>query len=262
MPSIKLATWNVNSLRVRLPHVMGWLASNPVDVLAIQETKIVDEKFPVAELREIGYGAAFSGQPTYNGVALLSRLDTVGEASDVRIGNPLFPDEQKRLIAARYADLDVYCLYFPNGQAPDSPKYTYKLEWIDALRQWLDATRDGAPRVLLGDFNIAPEDRDVHDPAAWEGKIHCTEPERERFRSLIDAGFVDAFREFDQPERLYSWWDYRMLAFRRNAGLRIDFALVDERIADRLRGCTIDREPRKLEKPSDHAPVIVELAAA
>src|SRR5690606_7716306 len=162
VPSIKLATWNVNSLRVRLPHVMGWLASNPVDVLAIQETKIVDEKFPVAELREIGYGAAFSGQPTYNGVALLSRLDTVGEASDVRIGNPLFPDEQKRLIAARYADLDVYCLYFPNGQAPDSPKYTYKLEWIDALRQWLDATRDGAPRVLLGDFNIAPEDRDVH----------------------------------------------------------------------------------------------------
>jgi exodeoxyribonuclease-3 len=259
---MNIATWNINSLRVRLPHVLEWLEREPVDVLALQETKVPDDKFPVDALREVGYGAVFHGQPTYNGVALLGRLDTVGEASDVRFGNPLLADDQMRLITARFADLDVHCAYFPNGQEVGSPKFAYKLGWIDALHAWLERNRSGVPRVLVGDFNIAPDDRDVHDPAAWAGKIHCSEPERERFRALVAAGFIDAFRCFDQPERAFSWWDYRMLAFRRNAGLRIDIALVDERIAGRIRGCRIDREPRKREKPSDHAPVVLELAPA
>ena len=258
---MKIATWNVNSLRVRLGHVLDWLASSETDILALQETKLVDDKFPADALAEVGYEAVFAGQPTYNGVAILARRASVGSPANVVRGNPLFPDEQQRLISAEVGGLRIVCAYFPNGQAVGSDKYQYKLAWIDALESWLAQRDTGTgPTVLLGDFNIAPEDRDVHDPAAWQGAVLCSEPERERFRALIGRGFVDAFRLFEQPERSFSWWDYRQLAFRRNAGLRIDHVLVDAALAGRGVSCTIDRAPRKLEQPSDHAPVIVEIS--
>lgn len=260
---MQIATWNVNSLKVRLPQVLDWLRANPVDVLCLQETKLVDPKFPVTELAEAGYESVFSGQPTYNGVAILSRRETVGAATQVVMGNPLFPDEQRRLISAELAGLRIVCAYFPNGQAVGSDKYAYKLRWIDALIEWLSsqtgAASPRAPLLLLGDFNIAPEARDVHDPLAWEGQVLCSDPERERFRQLVDLGFVDAFRLFDQPERAFSWWDYRQLGFRRNAGLRIDHILVERPIASRVSVCRIDREPRKLQQPSDHAPVVADI---
>jgi exodeoxyribonuclease-3 len=259
--AMQIATWNVNSLRVRLPHVIDWLRANPVDILCLQETKLRDEHFPHAALAALGYESAFAGQPTYNGVAILARRDTVGVPSSVSVGNPLFPDEQKRLISADLAGLRVVNAYFPNGQAVGTDKYAYKLRWIDALVDWL-ATPATPPVVLLGDFNIAPEDRDVHDPNAWEGQVLCSAPERERFANLIALGFVDAFRLFEQPPKAYSWWDYRQLAFRRNAGLRIDHILVSPALAPSVRGCRIDREPRKREQPSDHAPVIAELTLA
>ena len=264
---MQIATWNVNSLKVRLPQVLNWLQANPVDVLALQETKLIDEKFPLAALEEAGYAAAFSGQPTYNGVAILTRRETVGSPEAVVTGNPIFPDEQKRLISASIAGLRVVCAYFPNGQAVDSDKYAYKLRWIDALIEWLAPQFSVAAHnpaaagfVLLGDFNIAPADEDVHDPAAWAGQVLCSEAERERFRALIAAGLVDSFRCFEQPPRIFSWWDYRQLGFRRNAGLRIDHILVDTKTAAGLSSCRVDREPRKLEQPSDHAPVVVDLA--
>lgn len=265
---MKFATWNVNSLKVRLPQVLDWLGRQPIDVLALQETKLVDEKFPVQAIQEAGYHAVFAGQPTYNGVALLSRADTVGPAHSVVIGNPLFPDEQQRLISAEIGGVRWVCAYFPNGQSVDSDKYQYKLRWIDALIDWLKPSeraasdggdQDGIPTVLLGDFNIAPESIDVHDPAAWAGQVLCSDPERARFKTLIELGFRDAYRLFDQPPRTFSWWDYRQLGFRRNAGLRIDHILVEERMAPRVRACSIDREPRKLAQPSDHAPVWAEI---
>ena len=265
---MKLATWNVNSLKVRLPQVLNWLAANPIDVLCLQETKLVDARFPAAELSAAGYESVFSGQPTYNGVAILCRRDTVGEPTDVLIGNPVFADEQKRLISATVGGIRVVCAYFPNGQAVGSDKYDYKLRWIDALIEWLGpqiaaAAQPGNPSnrfALLGDFNIAPTAEDVHDPVAWEGQVLCSAPERERFQRLVASGLVDSFRQFTQRERSFSWWDYRQLGFRRNAGLRIDHILVDTATAARLTACHIDREPRKLEQPSDHAPVIAELA--
>lgn len=259
---MKIATWNVNSLRVRLDHVLDFLAANEIDALALQETKLTDDKFPAAALGEAGYDAVFAGQPTYNGVAILSRRASVGAPTAVMRGNPLHKDPQQRLISAEVGGLRLVCAYFPNGQEVGSDKYEYKLAWIDALRAWLaqpPAPEAAAATVLLGDFNIAPEDRDVHDPDAWRGAILCSEPERERFRALLADGRVDAFRLFEQPERSFSWWDYRQLGFRRNAGLRIDHVLVDASLASRVRACAIDRAPRKLEKPSDHAPVIVEI---
>jgi len=256
---MQLATWNVNSLKVRLPQVVDWLRENPVDVLCLQETKLRDEQFPHAGLAELGYESAFAGQPTYNGVAILARRDTVGVPASVVVGNPLFPDEQKRLISADLGGLRVVCAYFPNGQAVGSDKYAYKLRWIDALADWL-AQPSALPVVLLGDFNIAPEDRDVHDPKAWEGQVLCSAPERERFAKLVALGFVDAFRLFEQPPKTYSWWDYRQLAFRRNAGLRIDHILVPKPLAGSVRECRIDRAPRKREQPSDHAPVVADIA--
>ncbi|HLS57691.1 MAG TPA: exodeoxyribonuclease III [Zeimonas sp.] len=256
---MQLATWNVNSLKIRLPHVVDWLRENPVDVLCLQETKLRDEQFPHAELAELGYESAFAGQPTYNGVAILARRDTAGVPASVVVGNPLFPDEQKRLISAELGGLRVVCAYFPNGQAVGSDKYAYKLRWIDALADWL-ARPSALPVVLLGDFNIAPEDRDVHDPKAWEGQVLCSAPERERFAKLVALGFVDAFRLFEQPPKTYSWWDYRQLAFRRNAGLRIDHILVPKPLAGSVRECRIDRAPRKREQPSDHAPVVADIA--
>jgi exodeoxyribonuclease-3 len=258
---LKVTTWNVNSLKVRLPQVLAWLQSNPVEVLCLQETKLVDEKFPVDALAAAGYRAVFSGQPTYNGVALLWRADTGWEPADVQVGNPHFPDEQKRLIAATFAGLRVISAYVPNGQAVGTDKYAYKLRWLDALATWLGETLVASPRLVVGgDYNIAPDDRDVHDPQAWAGQVLCSEPERERFRRLIDLGLADAFRMFEQPAKTFSWWDYRQLGFPRTKGLRIDHLLVSGAVAPSVRACAIDRAPRKLEQPSDHAPVTVELA--
>jgi exodeoxyribonuclease-3 len=253
---MKLATWNVNSLKVRLPQVLDWLAAQQPDVLCLQETKLEDKAFPRQEIEQAGYRSLFCGQKTYNGVALLSRAPAMLTAAAI----PGFEDEQKRVIAAEVDGMRVVCAYFPNGQALDSDKYAYKLRWIEALTAWLGAELAAQPRLaLLGDFNIAPEDRDVHDPKAWEGQVLCSEPERDAFRRLVGLGLADAFRRFEQPEKSFTWWDYRMLGFRRNAGLRIDHILLSAPLAEACAGCRIDREPRKLERPSDHAPVICEL---
>lgn len=257
---MKLATWNVNSLNVRLPRVIDWLAANPVDVLCLQETKLRDEKFPRAELEAIGYQSSHAGQPTYNGVAILARQDSVGRPASVVVGNPLFPDPQQRLLSAELGGLRVICAYFPNGQSIDSDKYDYKLRWIDALIEWL-AQPSPLPTVLLGDFNIAPDDRDVYDPPAWAGQVLCSPRERERFARLLALGFADAFRLFEQPSGIYSWWDYRQLAFPRNAGLRIDHILVADALSAHVKACEIDRNARKGARPSDHAPVIAHLDA-
>ncbi len=253
---MKLATWNVNSLKVRLPQVLDWLAANPVDVLCLQETKQQDADFPKEELQSAGYHSVYSGQKTYNGVAILSRET----ALDVQMGIPGFDDEQKRVIAATFDGIRVVDVYIPNGQSVDSDKYRYKLDWLNALRGWLEQELQRFPRlVLLGDYNIAPEDRDVHDPAAWAGNVLVSEREREAFRALQALGLTDSFRLFEQPEKSFSWWDYRMMAYRRNMGLRIDHILISEPLVVQCKGCIIDKTPRKLERPSDHTPVIVEL---
>lgn len=256
---MKIATWNVNSLKVRLPHVLDWLAGVQPDALCLQETKTEDGGFPFAALEAAGYRALHNGQKTYNGVAILAR----GEPADVVRDLPGFADPQKRIIAATVGGVRLVCAYMPNGQAVGSDKYAYKLQWLAALADWLRAELERYPHLaLLGDFNIAPDDRDVHDPAAWQGQILCSEPERAAFRKLLDLGFVDAFRRFEQPEKSFSWWDYRMMAFRRNQGLRIDHILLSPALAARCRACTIDKAPRKLERPSDHAPVVADLADA
>ncbi len=260
---MKLATWNVNSLKVRLPHVLDWLAANPVDVLCLQETKQQDSDFPQAELQAAGYHSVFSGQKTYNGVAILSRES----ASDVQFGIPDHADEQKRVIAATFTSgsiasdrIRVVCVYVPNGQSVDSDKYHYKLKWLVALHDWLKEELTRYPKlVLLGDYNIAPEDRDVHDPIAWQGNVLVSEPERQQFKNLAQLGLRDSFRLFEQAEKSYSWWDYRMMAFRRNHGLRIDHILISEPLVAQCKSCVIDKAPRKLERPSDHTPVVVEL---
>ena len=255
---MKLATWNVNSLTVRLPQVLAWLAAQSPDVLCLQETKMVDAKFPQAEVSAAGYRAEFFGQKTYNGVALLTR----DEAGDVVRNIPQFPDDSARLISGTVQGVRVIGAYFPNGQAPDSDKFTYKMRWLQALHDWLKLERLRYPRlVLMGDFNIAPEDRDVFDPAAWAGQIHCTPQEREHFAQLVALGMHDAFRLFDQAPKSWTWWDYRNLAFRKNQGLRIDHILVSEALKGDVASCAIDKLPRKNERPSDHAPVWVELKA-
>ena len=254
--TMKIATWNVNSLKVRLPHVLDWLASEQPDVLCLQETKMEDAAFPYAEISAAGYHAVHHGQKTYNGVAILSRQ--VPEA--VTTGIPGYADAQARLIAATIGGCRIVCAYIPNGQAVGSEKYAYKLSWLSALQDWLAEELLAQPRLaLLGDYNIAPEDRDVHDPAAWQGQILCSEAERAAFFSLTALGLRDAFRLFEQPEKLFSWWDYRMLGFRRNQGLRIDHILLSEPLAKHCVACRIDKAPRKLEQPSDHAPVLAEL---
>jgi exodeoxyribonuclease-3 len=255
---MKIATWNVNSLKIRLPHVSAWLEANAVDVLCLQETKLTDENFPIEPLRAIGYEAVFEGQKTYNGVAILTRRDHA--VSDVVHGIPGFADEQKRVISATVAGLRIVCAYFPNGQSVTSDKYLYKLAWLKALTAWLGYEMTVHPSLaLLGDYNIAPEDRDVHDPALWAGQVLCSDAEREAFAAIVGLGLRDTFRMFEQPEKQYSWWDYRMLGFRRNAGLRIDHILVSPALAARVTGCVIDRAERKREQPSDHAPVITSL---
>jgi exodeoxyribonuclease-3 len=256
-PLVKIATWNVNSLKVRLPHVLDWLAAVQPDALCLQETKTEDKGFPFAELEAAGYRALHNGQKTYNGVAILAREEAIDVARDI----PGFDDPQKRILAATVNGVRLVCAYMPNGSEVGSEKYAYKLKWLAALTDWLRDELARHPRLaLLGDFNIAPEDRDVHDPEAWAGKILCSEPERAAFRAFLDLGLADAFRRFGQPEKSYSWWDYRMMAFRRNIGLRIDHILLSPELADRCQACGIDKAPRKLERPSDHAPVIAEIA--
>ncbi len=254
---MKLATWNVNSLAVRLPQVLAWLAANPVDALVLQETKLVDEKFPRDEIQAAGYHVHWHGQRTYNGVALLSRAP----AEDIVRNIPGLDDPQARVIAGTVAGVRVVGAYFPNGQEPGSVKFAYKMSWLDALREWLAAELAAHPKlVLMGDFNIAPEDRDVFDPELLRGTIHCTDEERAHFRALLGLGLHDAFRLFEQAPRLWSWWDYRSLAFRRNQGLRIDHILVSDALRATVGACTIDKLPRKNERPSDHAPVVVQIA--
>jgi exodeoxyribonuclease-3 len=248
----------VNSLKVRLPHLLDWLARAKPDVACLQETKTEDANFPRAELRAAGYQTVYCGQKAYNGVAILARA----EPSDVQHGIPDFPDDPKRVIAATVGDLRIVCLYAPNGQAPGSDKYEYKLRWYDALTGWLSKELERHPRLaVLGDLNVAPEDRDVHDPKRWAGQIHVSEPERAALRRVIEeVGLADAFRLFPQPAGEFSWWDYRLAAFQRNWGLRIDHVLVSQELARRCRACFIDKSPRRLERPSDHAPVVAELA--
>ena len=254
---MKLASWNVNSLKIRLPQLLEWLGSRQPDVVCLQETKLEDQNFPRLEIEAAGYGVAFSGQKTYNGVALLSRHGL----SDIVYGNPRFPDEQKRLIAATVGTTRVICAYMPNGQAVGSDKYDYKLNWLQALTDWLQDEKAAHPDLILaGDFNIAPEDRDVYDPVAWAGQILCSEAERAAFQRLLSLGLKDSFRLFEQPEKTYSWWDYRMLGFQKNSGLRIDHILLSARLAERCVAAGVDREIRKNERPSDHAPVTAELA--
>jgi exodeoxyribonuclease III len=254
---VKVATWNVNSLRVRLPHLVDWLGAHAPDVMCLQETKCDDTAFPVDELRAAGYSSAHHGQRAYNGVAILTR----GEGAVVCRGIPDFPDEQSRVIAMDVGGVRVASVYVPNGQSVGSDKYAYKLRWFEALAAWLERQLASHPRIaVLGDFNVAPEDRDVHDPAAWAGQVLASEPERAALARILGLGFVDSFRLFEQPERSFTWWDYRMNAFRRKMGLRIDHALLSPELARACRACAIDTAPRSLERPSDHAPVVCELA--
>ncbi len=252
---MKVATWNVNSLRVRLPHVLTWLQQHGPDLLCLQETKIVDAEFPAEEFGKLGYQAVYSGQKTYNGIATLSRLP----AQDIQIDMPGVEDPQRRLLAATYGDIRVVNIYVPNGATVGSDKYLYKLTWLKRLVGYLQAQLNAYSKlVVVGDFNIAPEDRDVHDPAAWLGSVLVSEEERCAFRELLTLGLVDVFRNFPQEEQCFSWWDYRAAAFRRNRGLRIDHILCSPGLVKACTTCYIDKEPRRLERPADHTPVIAE----
>ena len=254
---MKFATWNVNSLAVRLPQLLDWLAANPdVDAIVLQETKLTDDKFPTMEIGAAGYQVQWFGQKTYNGVALISKVPAQNIVKNI-VG---YADEQARVIAGTVGDVRVIGAYFPNGQALDSDKFVYKMAWLDGLRAWLANEMQAHEKlVLMGDFNIAPEDRDVYDPAAFVGQTHTSPQERAHFQALIDMGLTDAYRMFEQAPKSYSWWDYRMLGFQKNKGLRIDHILVSAALKSNVRACTIDRQMRKLPKPSDHAPVIVTL---
>jgi len=252
----KIATWNVNSIKVRLGHVLDWLATERPDVLALQETKTVDEDFPVGPIEAAGYRVAFAGEKTYNGVATLS----LAPGEEISTELPGLQDRQRRILAATIGGVRVLNVYVPNGQEVGSEKYAYKLDWLEKLRDYAAVELSRHTRlVVLGDFNIAPEDRDVHDPEAWRGKVLCSDPERAALGALLEVGLSDLFRLFDQEERLFSWWDYRMLAFRRNHGLRIDLILGSKALAEACTSCRIDKEPRRLERPSDHTPVVAEL---
>ena len=254
---MRLASWNVNSLKVRLPQLIDWLAAQQPDVVCLQETKLEDPHFPRLEIEAAGYQVAFSGQKTYNGVALLSRVPL----QDIVIDNPFFPDPQKRLIAATIDGVRIVCVYVPNGQALGSDKFAYKMAWLQALERWLGAQLTASPKLALaGDFNIAPEDRDVHDPSAWAGQILCSANERAAFQRLLGLGLRDSFRLFPQAEKSFSWWDYRRLGFQRNIGLRIDHILLSSALAEHCTVSRIDRDARRHERPSDHAPVVADFA--
>lgn len=252
---VKLATWNVNSIRVRLAQVLDWLQTETPDILAIQETKVVDEMFPAEEFRQLGYRVICNGQKTYNGVAIISR----SSATQVLTALPSFPDPQRRLLYAVFDTLAVLNIYVPNGKAVGTDKYAYKLDWLAGLREFVQE-RLGKTELLavVGDFNIAPADADVHSPEEWRGKVLVSDPEREQFFGLIDLGLVDCFRLFKQEADRFSWWDYRASGFARNRGLRIDHILASQALAERCTASRIDTAPRKLERPSDHAPVVAE----
>lgn len=254
---MKIATWNVNSLRVRLPQLLSWLALAQPDVVALQETKVTDADFPESALRDAGYLAAFSGQKTYNGVAVLSRWPL----QDIVTDPPNLIDPQRRVLAVTTGAIRIVDLYVPNGSEVGSDKYAYKLDWLEKIADYLaEQLKVHADLVVLGDFNIAPEDRDVHDPDAWREKVLCSSAERRAFSRLLDLGLVDAFRSIEQSDGLYTWWDYRAAAFRRNLGLRIDHLLVSRPLSERVADCRIDLAPRKLERPSDHTPVWLSIA--
>ena len=253
---MKLATWNVNSLTVRLPQVLAWLEKNPVDVLALQETKITDDRFPADAFAQAGYLANWFGQKTYNGVALITRTAAV----DVVRNIPGFTDDMARVLCASVENTRVIGAYFPNGQAPGSDKFEYKMHWLRALRSWVRRELEQHPKlVLMGDCNITFDDADVWDPIGLKDTIHCTEEERYELRALLSLGLHDAHRLFAQPPKSFSWWDYRDFGFRRNRGLRIDHVLVSNMLKDAVRSCHIDIGPRKNERPSDHAPVLVDI---
>ena len=255
---LKIASWNVNSLNVRLPHVLAWCEAEQPDILALQETKLVDERFPVEELAMAGYESVFSGQKTYNGVAILSREPLTDVVSDV----PGLDDPQRRILAATVGDVRVVDLYVVNGSEVGSEKFDYKLHWLDRVTAWLADEIEQHPNlVVLGDFNIAPDDRDVYDPEAWREKILCSTPEREALRRILELGLSDTFRLFEQEERIWSWWDYRMNMFRRKLGLRIDLVLASQPMVERCTASYIDIEPRRQERPSDHAPAVAEFSS-
>ncbi len=252
---MKIASWNVNSLRVRLPHVLDWLASEQPDVLALQETKMTDDDFPAQDIEDAGYHVVYSGQKTYNGVAVISKLPMSDVVTDV----PDLDDPQRRILGVTVGDVRILDLYVVNGSEVGSEKYDYKLNWLDKVTRYIEQDMaNHSHYVVLGDFNIAPEDRDVHDPEAWHEKILCSTPEREALRRIEDLGFSDSFRLFDQEDEIYSWWDYRAAGFRRNRGLRIDLVLASKGLSELCQRSWIDKEPRKLERPSDHAPAVAE----
>jgi exodeoxyribonuclease-3 len=252
---MKIATWNVNSLKVRLPQVLEWLATSRPDVLCLQETKTTDENFPVEAISDAGYHSVYSGQKTYNGVAILSRTP----AEDILTDIPGLEDPQRRILGATIRGVRVLNLYVVNGQEVGSEKYAHKLYWLEKVAEHVrEQLLKHTHFVTLGDFNIAPEDRDVHDPEAWHERILCSTPERQALQKLLETGLVDTFRLFDQEADSFSWWDYRAAAFRRNMGLRIDLILASRSLADSCTTCSIDKEPRRLDRPSDHTPVIAE----
>lgn len=252
---LKIATWNVNSIKIRLSHLLQWISEQQPDILAIQETKTLNENFPIGEINAAGYQVICSGQKTYNGVAILSKIPAKEVITDI----PNLEDPQRRILAATYSDIRVLNLYVPNGESVDSEKYHYKLNWLEKMKAYAQQQlQEHRYVMMLGDFNIAPEDRDVHNPTVWEGHVLVSVKEREALSALMDIGFHDSFRLFHQETGHYSWWDYRQLAFRRNHGLRIDHVLINDALREKCVACTIDKEPRRWERPSDHVPVMAE----
>ena len=252
---LKVASWNVNSLNVRLPHVLAWCDVARPDILALQETKLIDDRFPVEALLEAGYHSVYSGQKTYNGVAILSREQAMDSVTDI----DGLDDPQRRILAATIGDVRIIDLYVVNGSEVGSEKFAYKLHWLEQVNRFIAREMQKFDKVIvMGDFNIAPEDRDVHDPEAWHERILCSTPEREALQTMLDFGLSDTFRLFEQEEKIWSWWDYRNAAFRRNMGLRIDLVLASEALANNCSAAYIDKEPRRQERPSDHAPAVAE----
>ena len=252
---LKIASWNVNSLNVRLPHVLAWCDVARPDILALQETKLTDDRFPVEALLEAGYHSVYSGQKTYNGVAILSREPATDSVTDI----DGLDDPQRRILAATIGDVRIIDLYVVNGSEVGSEKYAYKLHWLKQVNRWIaDEMQKFDKVIVLGDFNIAPEDRDVHDPESWHEKILCSKPERQALQKMLGFGLSDTFRLFEQEENTWSWWDYRMAAFRRNMGLRIDLVLASKVLTENCSASYIDKEPRRQERPSDHAPAVAE----